>query len=56
MTNNIVDPSGSSYSLSKPTHASTGGVPSMDLERVYPRQLSSGSTRGTQTVAMEIQK
>lgn len=33
-----------------PTHVQTGDVPKMSMDRVLPRQLSTGSTRGTQTV------
>lgn len=47
---NIVQPAGSSYSLPQPTTSNIGDIPKMSLDRTLPRQLSTGSTRGTQTV------
>lgn len=46
----IVDPTGSSYNLAHPTSVDSADLPRMDLERTLPRQLSTGSMRGTQTV------
>lgn len=52
----IVNPGNSSYSLPTPGHVSVGNVPSMSMERTLPRQLSTGSTRGTQTVGYGLTK
>jgi len=46
----IVEPGGSSYRLPTPVTSSVGEIPQMSMERMLPRQLSTGSLRGTQTV------
>lgn len=46
-----IDPGGSSYTnINSSQSTDTGSVPTMSMDRVLPRQLSTGSTRGTQTV------
>lgn len=47
---NIVDPQGSDPSIVQPSTTYVGDVPKMDLERTLPRQISTGSLRGTQTI------
>ncbi len=47
---NIVNPGESSYQLPTPSSVNVGEVPQMPMERMLPRQMSTGSTRGTQTV------
>lgn len=49
----IVDPAGSSYKLPEPTETPVGDVPQMPLERVLPRQTSTGISRGTQAIISE---
>lgn len=44
----IVDPAGSSYNLPKPTEVPVGDVPQMEMDRVLPRQQSTGLARGVQ--------
>ena len=51
----IVDPQGSNDPnlASAPAASTEGEVPQMDLERTLPRQLSTGTQRGTQTLSGE---
>lgn len=39
-----------SYKDSPPSHRDNSEIPTMNMDRVLPRQLSTGSSRGTQTV------
>lgn len=44
----IVNPGASSYSIPDPTTTVVGSVPGMDMQRVLPRQTSTGLARGVQ--------
>ncbi len=46
----IVNANGSSYGLAKHTNVEVGEIPLMDMERMLPRQVSTGSLRGSQSV------
>lgn len=44
----IVNPGDSTYSIPDPTTTVVGSVPGMDMQRVLPRQTSTGLARGVQ--------
>lgn len=50
MADNIYDPKYPGNQVFTPGSDSAGAIPASDISRVLPRQLSTGSTRGTQTV------
>lgn len=47
---NIVNSGESSYKLPQPTTTTVGDIPTMSLDRTLPRQVSTGTMRGTQTI------
>lgn len=44
----IVNPGDSSYSLPSPTDSKVGDIPQANLDKVLPRQVSTGLSRGVQ--------
>jgi len=50
---NVVDPNNSTYSLNKPDDAKVGEVPQASLDKVLPRQVSTGLSRGIQQLGTQ---